>query len=435
MYLQLGGDEFGTGSYRAIGFGFKSLTTVNVPAYIGYIERANANNTKGDLVFATRDVETDTQPTERVVITAAGLVGVGVTPSVRLHVGMDDAVTAAVTDVLRINHSSTGTPAANFGTGLHFTGESSTTDARDMARIQSIWTTATDASRASALLFQTLTGAGALATQVTIYGDGNTGFGVTLPTAVVHLKAGTTAASTAPLKLTSGIVMTVAEAGAIEFTTDDFFATITTGAARKAFVLDDGTRLTSGRVPFATTNGRLIDDSDMTFSVDTLTVTKLSAGNVAKSLFDHFADSTVGGAEADIYSDTLAASQLATNGDKIIASYGGNFVTVGTESVDLFVYFGGTQIYDSTGIAPTSGTTSWRIYVEIIRVSASVVRYTVSLNTTGASGFVYAKSGELTGLTLSNTNILKITGSSSGVGSGAGDIVGKMSYVRWVPVA
>lgn len=95
------------------------------------------------------------------------------------------------------------------------------------------------------------------------------------PTAILHLKAGTATASTAPLKFTSGTSLTTAEAGAIEFTTDDLFFTITTGAARKAFILDDGARLTSGRVPFATTNGRLTDDADLTFATDTLTATKL----------------------------------------------------------------------------------------------------------------------------------------------------------------
>jgi hypothetical protein len=78
-------------------------------------------------------------------------------------------------------------------------------------------------------------------------------------TGQLHIGAGSTTASSAPIKLTSGTVMTTAEAGAIEFTTDDFFATITTGAARKAFILDNGTRLTSGKIPIATTNGRLID--------------------------------------------------------------------------------------------------------------------------------------------------------------------------------
>jgi hypothetical protein len=76
-------------------------------------------------------------------------------------------------------------------------------------------------------------------------------------THLLEVAAGTTAI--APLKLTSGTSLTTAIAGCIEFTTDDFFATITTGAARKAFILDDGARLTSGKIPIATTNGRLIN--------------------------------------------------------------------------------------------------------------------------------------------------------------------------------
>lgn len=154
-----------------------------------------------------------------------------------------------------------------------------------------------------------------------------------------------------------------------------------------------------------------------------------------KTLFDHFTDATVGGAEADIYTDTTAASTLGTNGDKIIANYGGNFVTVGTELTQLKVYFAGTAIWDSTGVAPATGTTSWRVYVELIRVSSTVIRYTVSLNNTTPSTYVYETVGELTGLTLSGTNILKITGTSTGVGSGSGDIVGKMGTVIFEPAA
>ena len=45
---------------------------------------------------------------------------------------------------------------------------------------------------------------------------------------------------------------------------------------KKGIVLNDGTNLTSGRVPFATTNGRLTDDADFTFSTDTLTITKIA---------------------------------------------------------------------------------------------------------------------------------------------------------------
>lgn len=108
------------------------------------------------------------------------------------------------------------------------------------------------------------------------YFGSKVGIGITSPTASLHLQAGTATANTAPLQFTSGTVETSPRAGVMEFTTDDVFFTITTGAARKAFILDDGTRLTSGRVPFATTNGRLTDDADMTFSGDTLTATKFA---------------------------------------------------------------------------------------------------------------------------------------------------------------
>jgi hypothetical protein len=87
------------------------------------------------------------------------------------------------------------------------------------------------------------------------------GSGITAPTALLHIAAGTATAGTAPLKFTSGVLNTAAEVGAVEYLTDDFYGTITTGAARKAFILDDGARLTSTKVPVAYTNGRLIDSS------------------------------------------------------------------------------------------------------------------------------------------------------------------------------
>jgi hypothetical protein len=110
--------------------------------------------------------------------------------------------------------------------------------------------------------------------RMTILNNGNVGIGQSTPTAVLHLKAGTATASTAPLKFTSGTLLSSAEAGAVEFLTDKFYGTITTGTARKELTLNDAA-LTSGRVPFVTTNGRLTDDADMTFSTDTLTVAKI----------------------------------------------------------------------------------------------------------------------------------------------------------------
>lgn len=152
---------------------------------------------------------------------------------------------------------------------------------------------------------------------------------------------------------------------------------------------------------------------------------------VGGSIFESFVDVSVGGAEADIFTNTLDTSLFGINGQKVVAEYSGNFVSSGTESIQLLAKFAGTTIWDSAGVAPSAGTTSWRVQVTLIRVSATVVRYSVALNTTGASGYNYCSVGEVTGLTLTNTNILKLTGTSSGVGSGAGDIIGKMHYVEY----
>lgn len=100
---------------------------------------------------------------------------------------------------------------------------------------------------------------------VAITGQGTTE--LTVPTAYLHLAAGEAAASSGPLKFTTGTSNTTAEAGAMEFTTDDLFFTITTGAARKRLLMADAVGgLTSTRVPYATTNGRLTDSANMTYS-------------------------------------------------------------------------------------------------------------------------------------------------------------------------
>lgn len=107
-----------------------------------------------------------------------------------------------------------------------------------------------------------------------MYGTASIGIGITPTniTARLHLPAGTATASTAPLKITSGgTLLTSAEDGAIETASDKIYFTIPTGTARKEFTLND-IALTSGRVPYATTNGRLTDSSALTYSGTGLTI-------------------------------------------------------------------------------------------------------------------------------------------------------------------
>jgi hypothetical protein len=75
--------------------------------------------------------------------------------------------------------------------------------------------------------------------KMTILGNGNVGIGVTSPTAYLNIKGGTAAAGTAPLKFTSGTLTTTPEVGAMEFSTDTYYGTISTGTARKNFVMNN----------------------------------------------------------------------------------------------------------------------------------------------------------------------------------------------------
>lgn len=160
---------------------------------------------------------------------------------------------------------------------------------------------------------------------------------------------------------------------------------------------------------------------------DTVNAMWRSSGGV---LFDHYVDAgNVTTGETDLYSDTIAAKTLSNNGDKLLAEYDGVFVSSGTATREIKLYFGGTMIFD-TGALTLSLSAAWAIYLSIIRVSASVVRTAVSMTTEGAALAAYTSYAEVTGLTLSNTNVLKITGQAAGVGAATNDIVAKMGYVE-----
>lgn len=71
----------------------------------------------------------------------------------------------------------------------------------------------------------------------------------------VTIRAGTTAAGTAPLKFTSGALLTAAEAGAVEFLDDNYYGTVTTGAVRKKFALYDDASGATGDIYYRDSSG------------------------------------------------------------------------------------------------------------------------------------------------------------------------------------
>lgn len=246
--------------------------------------------------------------------------------------------------------------------------------------------------------------------------------GSTTPTAIVHIAAGTTSASNAPLKFTSGSLQTTAEAGAVEFLTDKGYLTITTGAARKELTLNDAA-LTSGTIPVATTNGRLTDS----------TLTVAAVGRKQVSLFDDFADANnTTTTETDLITHTLAAGQLATNGDKIFFEAGGIYTGAATATQQLRMYFGGTLIFDSGALSIGAVTSNWEVCTMVIRESSTVIRAITTYSSSNAALSVTTTYTRVTGLTLSGTNIFKITGTAAGIGAASNQItskLGNMSYL------
>jgi hypothetical protein len=203
--------------------------------------------------------------------------------------------------------------------------------------------------------------------------------------AYIEIKAGTTSIS--PILLTSGTIKTTAVAGCIEYNGYHY-----------------ETRINAIRYGVG---GKLYED------------------------FTNYGNGTT--VETDLQSFTTPASLFSTNGDNLTNYYAGTVVgSGGTATREWKVYFGGTVIFDSTALLITSDC-SWRLSTDIIRVSASVVRYSVIFTVDQvASRTSY---GEVTGLTLTNTNILKVTGQAAGVGAGSNDIISGMVSTRWYPVS
>jgi hypothetical protein len=75
-------------------------------------------------------------------------------------------------------------------------------------------------------LFLNDTGLSASGSVPTVNTTGNVGIGVSVPTASLHLRAGTASAGTAPIKINSGTNLTAVEDGAIEYDGTHFYVSV-----------------------------------------------------------------------------------------------------------------------------------------------------------------------------------------------------------------
>lgn len=89
-------------------------------------------------------------------LSASGLrIGDGTNATMLLDVTLSDAATTSTTNVVNLQHISSATPGVGFGVGIRAGLKSTTTENREAGRILWRWDVATDATRASNVLFST----------------------------------------------------------------------------------------------------------------------------------------------------------------------------------------------------------------------------------------------------------------------------------------
>lgn len=83
-------------------------------------------------------------------LTTTGALGLGTsTPAVQLHNLVTDAATSTVTNVATFGHSTSGTPAANYGVSIDLQMQDDTVNNRQSFLLSSYWADATDATRSA----------------------------------------------------------------------------------------------------------------------------------------------------------------------------------------------------------------------------------------------------------------------------------------------
>lgn len=183
--------------------------------------------------------------------------------------------------------------------------------------------------------------------------------------------------------------------------------------------------------------GLTITDADIpsTITRDTELTAAIAALKFTSPLFDHFADgatTSTDGTENDLYSDTLAAGALAANGDKIDIHYAGFWIGHATATRRIRVYFGGSALLDTDNIL-ISDDAAWDVRVSLIRVSTTVIRASAVLLSEATPQGLYPSYAEITGLTLSNTQVVKITGVATAAGAASGDITATLGSISRTP--
>ena len=191
-----------------------------------------------------------------------------------------------------------------------------------------------------------------------VYAARDVGIGTLSPTARLHLPAGTAAASTAPLKFTTGVALTTPEAGALEFHNDRLY--LTNVASRK--VIDRSGDVALADVTVANT------DTETTVYTATIGTNALKAGNVLKLL------------NSGIISSASAADVLTVN-VYVGADLAATIDSPGKSLSNNCWHISGFATLRSAGV---SGEMAYHLHMDIEDASA-VTCDVITVDTTGAN--------------------------------------------------
>ncbi len=145
--------------------------------------------------------------------------------------------------------------------------------------------------------------------------NGNIGIGVTAPTAALHLNAGTATAGTAPLKLSSGTLLSTPESGALEFDGTHYYGTIS------------GTRYQLDNTAAAsTTNTLALSGNTLTSTVNGVAATSNAVSGISNTSSANTLTTTVNGVTGasvnmvNSISNTSSGNNLTTTVNGVAAT-------------------------------------------------------------------------------------------------------------------
>lgn len=155
---------------------------------------------------------------------------------------------------------------------------------------------------------------------------------------------------------------------------------------------------------------------------------------IGGTIADFYTDvNNSGTGETDLYSYTTQANTLLDDGDKLRFNYTLNLSDI-TSTAQIKILFAGVNIAD-TGALTVSATGTITVSGILIKTGGTTARASVTINSPTTSTASYTAETDLTGLSFTTTNVLKITGTAGGAGGGSSDITAKLGTISWHPKA